>query len=543
MNAFAESDEPDSEGGGPEQRLLFVRSLARSLPWMILLVVLGAAAGLAMGLLQPNRFASNAKLFLRMGAREQLTSESLIDFDERQHAPPPTMVDELQMLSDAAIFERVVRAVGVRVVTQAADPERDDGPLTSWPVHLMHRLQGYVLRHTAKQGSDSGEDELRVATRILSENTVVTNEPRSSVILISNTSSTPETARGIVQALASAFIQRHREQYSIENLLEKSRKALEESRLTRDRAAKAYVEQVSQSGIVVLESQVPRLETELSSLEAEVFAAGVRREELSRVRKSLSNRLQGIPVEVEIQRPAVMIPNEDYETQLALKRMLLAQKQEMLIQSRPSEETRRREKEFDNQIAKVDERLKATPKAIVQGSEMQENLGRTAMETRIVDVEVEDEALLVKLGLLETRVESKRARLGELQKQLLSATMTRKDLAAGREAEELRYAHLQERSSVLEGLENINSEVNLSVLQAPTLELEKTSPKRGGMLLKGLALGLSAAFAFAVLRQMLERRLCDPESFEHARGVPVLGVVPHLAALRRLRPRALAGGT
>jgi uncharacterized protein involved in exopolysaccharide biosynthesis len=542
LNEFAGMGEQDADGGGPDLRLLFVRGLARSLPWMILLVVLGVAAGALAGLLQPNRFVSNAKLFLRMGAREQLTSESLVELEEREHAPPPTMVDELQMLSDVAIFERIARELGPRVVTQAADPERDDGPLTSGPVRLLHRVQGFLGRRTAELGSDPAEDELRVATRVLREDTVVFNEPRSSVILLSHTSSTPELARTIVQALASAFIQRHREQYSIESLLDRSRKRLEEAKQARDEAAKAYVEQVSQSGIVVLETQVPRLETELSSLEAELFTARVRREELSRVQTSLSNRLKGIPVEVEVQRPSVMIPNEEYETQLALKRMLLAQKQEMLIQSRPSEETRRREKEFDNQIAKVDERLKSTPKAIVQGSEMQENMGRSAMEARIIDTEVEDEALLVKLALLESRVEAKRVRLTELQKQLLGATMMRKDLAAGREAEEQRYAHLLERFSVLEGLENIHGEANLSVLQAPTLELEKVSPRRGALLLKGLVLGLLAALAFALLRQKLGSRLCDPESFEHARGVPVLGVVPYLGSLRRLRRSALAGG-
>jgi uncharacterized protein involved in exopolysaccharide biosynthesis len=542
MNEFAGTGERDGDGGEPNLLPMFVRSLARSLPWMILLVVLGAAAGVVAGLLQPNRFASNAKLFLRMGAREQLTSESLVDLDERQHALPPTMVDEMEMLSDVAIFEHVARDLGPRVVTQAADPERDDGPLTSGPVRLLHHLQGYLFRRKTEPGSDPAEDELRVATRVLREDTVVFNEPRSSVILLSSTSSTPELARAIVQSLANAFIQRHREQYSIESLLDRSRKRLEEAKQARDAAAKAYVEQVSQSGIVVLETQVPHLETELSSLEAELFTARVRREELGRVRTSLSNRLQGLPAEVEIQRPSVMIPNEDYETQLGLKRMLLAQKQEMLIQSRPSEESRRREKEFDNQIEKVDQRLKGTPKAIVQGTEMQENMGRSAMEARVVDAEVEDEALVVKLALLESRVEAKRTRLTELQKELLGATMMRKDLAAGREAEEQRYAHLLERFSVLQGLENINSEVNLSVLQAPTLDLEKVSPKRGSLLLKGLVLGLLAAFGFALLRQKLGSRLCDPESFEHARGVPVLGVVPYLGSLRRLRRRALAGG-
>jgi uncharacterized protein involved in exopolysaccharide biosynthesis len=512
-------------------------------PWMLGCVLLGALGGIVVGLMQPNSFASNAKLFLRIGAREQLTSESLFESDERQRAPPPTMADELEMLSDPAIFERVALEIGPHELTAPADPARDDGPTTPAPVRLLHELQGFLTQRVAAPPGDPGADELRAATKALREQSSISNEQRSSVILLSSTASTPERARTIVQSLASAFIRRHREQYSIQSLVERSRAQLDEARSLRDKAAAAYVEQVSQSGITVLETQVPHLETELGSLEGELFAANVRREEIGRMRSSLTNRLQGLPAEIEVQRPPVMIPNEDYETQLALKRLLLAQKQELLIQERPSEERTRREREFESQVAKLDERLKATPKITSQGSDMQQNLGHAALEARVVDVELEDEGLLVKIGLLEARVEAKRAHLGELQKQLLTATMTRKDLAATRDAQDLRYAQLLGRFGVLQGLENIDSsaEANLSVLEAPTLELDKVGPRRGALLLKGLFLGLLAAGAFGFLRAQFERRLCYPESFEHARGVPVLGVVPRLPALRRMARRARIG--
>jgi len=543
VSEFVDYDAPEGEVAQTDLAQMLRRVLVPALPWMLGFVLLGALGGLALGLLQPNSFQSNSKLFLRIGAREQLTSESLVESDDRQRAPPPTMADELQLLSDVAIFERVAREIGPQVLSRPADPSRDDGPDTPAGARLLHWLQGCLAVRLSELQADPSADELREATKVLRENSSVTNEPRSSVILISSISSTPEMARTIVRALSNAFIQRHREQYSIQALTERSRVQLEEARAARDKSAEAYVDQVSQSGIVVLETQVPRLETELSGLEGELFAAHVRREELSRTRTSLSNRLQGIPAEIEIQRPAVMIPNEEYETQLALKRLLLAQKQELLIQDRPSEERQRREKEFDNQIAKLDERLKATPKVTVQGSDMQQNLGRAAMEARIVDVELEDEALLVKLGLLEARVETKRARWSELQKQLLTSSMARKDLAATRDAQDLRYAQLLGRYSVLQGLENIDAstEANLSVLQAPTLELEKIGPRRGSLFLKGLLFGILGAVSFAFLRAQFERRLCYPESFEQARGVPVLGVVPRIAALRSMGRLALTG--
>lgn len=544
LNEFAETGEHDGDSTGPDLRVVLVRGVARSLPWVLLLIVLGATVGIGVGLLQQNRYVSNAKLSLRVGAREQLTSESLVDFDERHRVPPPTVVDELQMLSDVAIFERVASGLGPRFILLPTDPQRDDGPSTPWPVRVLHRLQSLALQGFVLPAAGLTQDELHLATRTLKENTVVQNEPGSTVILVSHTASSPEKARTIVQALTAAFIERHRAQFSIQSLLTRSRSQLEKARADRDAAAKAYVDQVSQSGIIVLESQMPRLEAELSAIEAELFAARVRREEISRVRASLSGRLEDIPAEIEIQRPAVMVPNEEYETQLSLKRMLLAQKQEMLIQNRPSEELRRREREFDKQIAKVDETLKATPKAVLQGSEMQLNLGHAAMSSRIVDLEVEEETLPVKVGLLESRLEAKKTRLADLQKQLLTATMMRKDLTAARDAQESHYAHMMSRVATLESLENIdaNEEANLRVLQAPTFEPEKVGPKRFSLFVKGLLAGIVAAIAFAILRQRFDHRLRYPETFERVRSVPVLGVVPHLSSLRSLRRRALVGG-
>lgn len=541
--ATAETGEPEPKSAEPRSQLQLVRALVASFPWVVALILLGAAAGVVVGLLQPNRYVSNAKLVLRVGAREQISSEALLDFEQRQRSPGPTLPDELHMLADMAIFEDVARELGPKSLLLPADPARGDGPRTPALVRLVHRLQGRLLRTAAGSLPALGEDELLLATRLLQEDSRVSSEPGSSVILVSHTSGSPERARTVVQALVAAFIERHRLQYSIGSLLERSRSQVAEVKRARDAAAEAYIEQMSRSGISEFESQVPRLELELRSLEGELFAARVRYDEVGKLRVALAKRLQGIPVEIELRRPAVMIPNEDYETQLVLKRTLLASRQEMLVEERPSEETRRREREFDVQIAKLDQKLSSMPKAIPQGLELQENLGHSAMEARIVELELEHEALPAKFELLESRLRLTQANLSEIQKQLLTATMLRKDLASARDTKEARYVRQVDHLAFLEALENVDADGqgNLRVLQEATLEQEKVGPERVSLLLKGLFVGLCAAVALALLRQRFERRLRHPDSFELARGVPVLGVVPHLRSLRR-RTRYAASG-
>lgn len=524
-----------TESEEPTSQVHFARAFARSFPWVIVLAFSGLAVGAAIGLLRPNRYVSNAKLVLRVGAREQLSSEALLDLDQRQRSPGPTLLDELHMLSDSAVFEGVARQLGPASLLLPADPSRADGPRTPAAIRFVHRLQLAIQRGEGGVQGHEQEQALRRATKLLVEDSRVTSEPGSSVILISHTSDSPERAQSIVQALVRAFIARHSAQYSIDALLQRSRVRLEEVKHARDAAAAAYIEQMSRSGINEFESQVPRLELALRSIESELFDTRLRAEEVDRLRGTLSKRLQGIPAEIEVRRPTVMIPNEDYETALVLKRALLASRQEMLVEVRPSEETRRREREFDAQIAKLDQKLATTPKTIPQGLELQENLGHSAMEARIIELDVEREALPAKIELLESRRGQTQTALGEVQKQLLTATMLRRDLASARDAEELRYVRQVDHLAFLEALQAVDEDGqgNLRVLQEATLEPEKIGPRRLSLMLKGLIFGLLAAGALVLLRPRFERRLRYPETFAAESGLPLLGVVPQLRSLRR----------
>ncbi|HVS18158.1 MAG TPA: hypothetical protein VMT18_06120, partial [Planctomycetota bacterium] len=140
----------------------------------------------------------------------------------------------------------------------------------------------------------------------------------------------------------------------------------------------------------------------------------------------------------------------------------------------------------------------------------------------------------------ETRRSLTQANLSDIQKQLLTATMLRDDLASARDSQEARYVRQVDHLAFLEALENVDADGqgNLRVLQEPTLEQEKIGPERVSLLLKGLLVGLGAAVALALMRQRFERRLRHPDSYELACGEPVLGVVPHLSSLRRQTRRA-----
>jgi uncharacterized protein involved in exopolysaccharide biosynthesis len=151
----------------------------------------------------------------------------------------------------------------------------------------------------------------------------------------------------------------------------------------------------------------------------------------------------------------------------------------------------------------------------------------------------------VNIPAIDQRLTEKRKELSDLRKQNLSALLRQRDLESVRDAEEARYKALLQRFSALDELGNIDlhEDPNLRLLQPATFEPEKVAPNRLSLILKGLCGGLLAGLAFAVVRQRLERRLMQPETFERAHGLPVLGVVPDVASLHRLSKRAVFHGS
>jgi uncharacterized protein involved in exopolysaccharide biosynthesis len=542
MGTGFESD-PEPEGKDRvDLRFLFVHGVKRSRGWIVLLALLGVAAGIALGLARPDTFASNSKLLLRMGAREQITSESLVGLESERRGALPTMVDELQMLSDTAIFERVARKLGPQEILRPADPGQDDTELTGTATRWWHRVQSVCLRATTRRHDCTGTECahcLRLATKRLIEDTTVTNQPGSNVILVEGRASSPLRAQAAVREIAAAFIERHREQFSIQSLVEANRGKVEASRKVRDDSVAAYVEHLHQGGFEDVDPEVPALQAEVTALEGELFTVGMRRKAVARQRESLSGRLEVTSAEVPLAGPVVMVPNEEYETQLMLKRSLLGQKQSLALEGRTLEETRRREKVIDAQIEQVDLKLRQLPKAVAQDAELRANLGHVVLSTRVEDLELEDQELAVKLDLLQARLGEKQTRLREVRRQVLLEMLQRKDLESARDAAESSYRELRSRFSVLEALGSIelHEDPNLRVLQAATLDPERTGPKRLALILKALLAALFVGVALAMLRQGLDRGMSLPETFARASGVPVIGVVPELRGLRRLSTR------
>jgi uncharacterized protein involved in exopolysaccharide biosynthesis len=523
---------------------IVVYGVARWRKWVVAAVVAGAVCGLIAGASRPNTYTSQAKLILRLGEREEITSETLVGQGEDRRDSRPTMQDEIHLLSDEANFERVARDLGPAEVLRPADPTRYDGPETPLHTRLLHLLQRGVFEFKAPEydcGKQDCADCRVLATRVLYDNTLIATDRSSNVILVTHTSTSPEKAQAFTQAIVTAFIARHAEQFSLSPYLESNQSKLDEARERRDSASKAYFDHIQKCGFIDLDTQRPALLAETDALETSLFSDRVRREEIDVERRALNERLKDIPREIERVTPAVKGFNAEYETEIALKRSLIGQRRSLALEALPIEEQRRREKEIDTMIKKVDQDLVGMERFEIETPEVrtkEPNPAYTTVRDRIDELNVNDLALRARVAKMELHLREKRAQVEQLGR----CENTHALLGSLRKAETANYDTLFQRYSMLEALSSLDLQEssNLRVLQPASYNAEKDGPKRSKILLMGVFLGVSLGVAYAALRQILDTRLRYPGSIERVLGLEVLGVVPQVPVLENLPRRALS---
>jgi uncharacterized protein involved in exopolysaccharide biosynthesis len=280
-------------------------------------VVIGTLAGLYFALSAPNVYTSEAKLLLRSGSRERVTSESLVATSEDDRSARPTTQAEIEMLRDRAIYERVARTFGPAEILRIADPARDDGLDTAWAVRTLHSLQAWVqgVGKPAHECTPGGcQVCIAQAVDMLTDNVNLEGDTDSNVIRVTYRANSAERARAVTQALVVAFVERHADQFSVEPVLEKNRPKLEAAKARRDEAAAAYFDHVKTCNIIDLENQRRVLIEGGALVEREYNASLLTRDEILAERAAVTGRMNALSSQIDLVRERA--PNPTY---LALK--------------------------------------------------------------------------------------------------------------------------------------------------------------------------------------------------------------------------------
>lgn len=534
--------EEESEGGGLDLKVLILYGALRSRGWLFLTTILGAAAGIFMAASQPNVYSSEARLQYTPGIAETRSADDAMGIDDGIRTVPG-IEDEIMLLTDPRVFERVAMELTPSWVLRTADPTAEDGPNTALHARLMHGLQAFLLTKMGRNGEDiqdHGTKAIRAATEVLMARSRVATGRRSQVIVVQADAWTPEDAQLIATALVKAFIDQHNSHYSPE--LNRLNALLGEQEEKLRRAGEVFSAHKEACNIYNLASDSEGLSARTTNAENGISAEKARIRSLVGKIASIGARMEGMGetlVTLDLPRK---VANPEIPRLLQKIDRRKERREDIEYFERENDPVRRTEMltKLDKDIAKLTsemERLAIDEAVVNDGVAVEQtvpNTERIQLQVQLAVYRAELEGAEASLVSFENDLEVSKERLRLMEPcRGVHGSLNADIVAQQGEVARLRSAIVKDQ-----GIQDSRDEgeSNLRSMTAADLQPEKVGPKRAKLLFGGLFGGAALGMAIAVLRQLRDQRLRYRETLEKALKVPVLAVIGEHKPLRKLRP-------
>jgi uncharacterized protein involved in exopolysaccharide biosynthesis len=543
-HAPIETNEADPESRGDLASALLV-PLVRS-RWVVLAcVVLGAAAGVAMGIVRPNTYVSVGKLLVRPSSREESTPESVIAGPAGAAGGQvrDQVNNELQLLSVPRVFELVAKKVTPPRIFSVYNPAAGDTEETSSFTKLFHEYQSKWFQRGGGEKSqkighaiDNCPACVNEAIHVLQTDIRLGVEPGSSVITVSYGAHDPSLAREVVSAFMDAAETHHREAFSTNSTLEFVKTLLQQSEKQEQDSATEFSEYKNSCGVTDYETQRLQFMTEVRNLEQGNGADYLRLEQLKSKEKVVAAQLENVQARIEqtVERSSVSNPNWI----LLSARVLTLEDNLEDLSYRVGGTTAQLEaaraalqRRIDRAKADLDKELQWIDQKPTQQFAPNPEYARLKQDHDNVLQEIAQQEAIVAKGAERLKTAQERVRRTEEcapRYKQLEGQYT--DAKANRD----NYSKALERATLMNLADGLQFS-NLRRIQDGSLPFEKEGPKRSKFVLIGLILGFVGGGGFGFLRLQLDPRLRSPSEVEAVLGHRVLGVVPPSGLPWRLR--------
>jgi len=507
-----------------------LQGLARSWRWVGALVLVGACIGIGLGLARPNEYVSVGKIEVRLGPRERRTLESSLDpAGDALPAPLPGIGDEIELLDNPLVYERVAAAIGPERLLAPYDPAASDGQDTSFAVRALHAAQSAWFRRGV---SALAPDTALAAAALAVEDSIQMQAlSGTSYLLVRARASTPELAQVLTRTFVDAARQWHREVYSTQTELSFVSEQLaryEEEALTAERT---YAAHRDECGFYDLQAQKGGTAAALAEHESRLLANNVRRFEVEEELAFVESELAATPATMEKLVPPSVKVNPEYQAALARVRKLSEERSELAsVYTEGSELFRRQAEQLDAEVERVEAVLRATPEFIEYGVATREvipNPRHEELRIRRSELAREKETLARTAEMWSRSREVESARL----RAALECEPIHRDLANAVTRTKERVQQLAaavEQAQALALLDRQEDMDSLRIAQDGEWPRKKEGPDRKRFVLLGLFGGLAAGLFLAALRFLLDRRIHDPETLHKELGLELIGVLPEV---------------
>lgn len=534
--------EEQSEGGGLDLKVLILYGALRSRGWLFLTTILGAAAGLFLAASQPNVYTSEARLQYTPGIAETRSVDDAMGIDDGIRTVPG-IEDEIMLLTDPRVYERVAMDLTPSWVLRTTDPTAEDGPNTPLYARLMHGLQAFLLTKMGHNGAGIQDHEtkaIQAATKSLMSRSRVVTGRRSQVIVVQADAWTPEDAQLIATALVKAFIDQHNSHYSPE--LNRLNALLGEQEEKLRRAGEVFSAHKEACNIYNLASDSEGLSARTTNSENGISVEKAHIRSLVGKIASIGARMEGMGetlVTLDLPRK---VANPEIPRLLQKIDRRKERREDIEYFERENDPVRRTEMlgKLDKDIAELTsemERLAIDEAVVNDGVAVEQtvpNTERIQLQVELAIYRAELEGAEASLVSFENDLEVSMERLRLME----PCRGVHESLNADIEAQQGEVARLRSAIVKDQGIQDSRDEgeSNLRSMTTADLQHEKVGPKRAKLLFGGLFGGVALGMAIAVLRQLRDQRLRYRETLEKALNVPVLAVIGEHKPLRKLRP-------
>jgi len=547
-----EAAEPAPESRGDLANALLI-PLVRS-KWVILAcAILGAAAGIAAGIIRPNTYVSSGKLLVRSSSREDVSPDALLSGGGG--GTPSQLRDQVnnerELLTVPHVFDLVAMKVTPPRIFSAYDPAADDRDDTPYLTKLFHAYQAKWFKvdggeRVKKLGHsvDNCPACIREAVHALQTDIRLVVEPGSSVLTIVYAAHDPALARDVVAAFIEASEKHHRESFSSNSTFEFVKSRYQDSEKAEQDSATAFSEYRANCGVTDYETQRLASMNSVRELETSKVTDELKLETLKSKARVVADQIADVKPMIPQQIERNPLPNPNWT--LLSTRVLTLQDQLEDLSSKIGGTTSVREAErttLENRLQRAKNELEHTEQWISQEATTQtapnpEHLRLKQAQDEVQQQIAEQEAVVAKSA---ERLKNAEDRLRNIDQCAPRYKELEGQYATAKTIKE-QYRTALEKATLNNLLEDLQF-TNLWRIQDASLPFEKDGPKRAKFVIVGLILGLGVGSAFGFLRLQLDPKLRAPNEVEHVLGARVIGVVPPTGLPWRLR-RAIqkAGG-
>lgn len=420
------------------------------------------------------------------------------------HHEPEFYETQYQLIKSAAVSRKVVDMLNLEAtydtyIKNSPGLLPSIGDITGWISGVFSSMLG--AKKIAEEGEDSSKADMLAKT--ISAGIVVKPVKNSKMAEISYISTNPELSRLIANTVAQAYIETILDlnMSSVRHGIEWMTKKAQEEKLKIEKSEEVLQRYVKSHNFVTIENKLAIVPQQISELNSMLTRAELKKKEM----ENLYNKVKDISDKSSEAETIAAIATEP--TLQSLRQQIIKSEQNI--------------KEFSQKYGpKHPSMLKAVEELNLLKAKRDQEIKRIVESIRHEYELAKDNETTLKKRLAEI----KRDAIG-LNEKMMEYNIINREVETNKQIYEALIKKIKEQ-----GVIEQSRPVNVMIVEKAETPKAPFKPRKAMNLLLGIIVGIFGGIGAAFFVEYLDNTVKSPEDAESKLGVPVIGVIPFIAA-------------